>query len=114
MSYHLTQTYVQLLYPQTYHHMHGGYSEMYDNQVIIYFNDNWIHIHIERVQKNLPIVYNSLVSYNEKKLISPQMHSLLSHTRQYNLDIFGDLSSMNNLQVLGISDRYATFENELE
>ena len=42
------------------------------------------------------------------------MHSLLSHTRQYNLDIFGDLSSMNNLQVLGISDRYATFENELE
>ena len=48
VSYHLTQTYVQLFSPQTYPHMHGGYSDVYDIKVSIYFIDNRIHITIDR------------------------------------------------------------------
>ncbi len=33
VSYHLIQTNVHLLSPQTYHQMHGGYSEVHSNRV---------------------------------------------------------------------------------
>ena len=75
MSYHLTQTDVQLFSPQTYHHMHVGYSEGYDIQVGMYFTDHRIHIPIDRENTNMPIVYNSFVSENEKQLIGPHMRS---------------------------------------
>ena len=45
--------------------MHGDYSEVHDIQVIIYFTDHHIHIHIDKEQTNIPIVYNSLVSDND-------------------------------------------------
>ena len=37
VSYRLTQTDVQLLSPQTYHHIHGDYYEVHDLQVSMYF-----------------------------------------------------------------------------
>ena len=39
--------YVRLLSPQTYHHMHCGYSAVYNIQVSIYLTDNRIHIPID-------------------------------------------------------------------
>ena len=111
MSYHLTQTDVSLLYPQTYHHMHGGYYEVYDSQVSMYLSDHLIHITIDRDKKNIPLVYNSFISDNKKRFISPQMHSALSHTIISKFDIFGDLCSINNLQAHGISVSDATLDN---
>ena len=61
MSYHLTQTDVRLFSPKTYHHINGGYYEVYDSQVRMYFTDNQIRIPIDIQQKNIPIVYNSFV-----------------------------------------------------
>ena len=64
LSYHLTQTDVRIFSSQTYHHTHGGYSEVYDIRVRIYLTDYRIHITTYIVQKNLPTVYNSFVSEN--------------------------------------------------
>ena len=36
VSYHLTKNVVWLFSPQTYHHIHGGYSEVYYSRVSIY------------------------------------------------------------------------------
>ena len=69
MSYYLTQTGVQLLSPQTYHHMHGGYYEVYDIRMSMYLDDSQIYIPIYIGQKKLPIVYNYFMSDNEKLLI---------------------------------------------
>ena len=49
--------------------MYGGYSEVYDIQGSIYFTNNQKHIHIDRGQKNISIVYNYFMSENEKRLI---------------------------------------------
>ena len=42
MSYHTTQTYVQLVSPQTYHQNYGGYSEVHDFWVSMYLTDHQI------------------------------------------------------------------------
>ena len=71
MSYHLTQTYVRLFFPQTHHHMHGSYYVVYNIGVSMYLADHLINITIDREHTNLPIVYNSFVSDNDKKLTFP-------------------------------------------
>ena len=52
------------------------------------------------------------MSENKKLWIGPQMHSALSHTILYRLDIFGDLRSMNNIQDHGLSVKDATFDHK--
>ena len=61
MSYHLTQTDVQLLHPQNYHYMNGGYYEVHDLQVSMYLTDHQIDIPIYIEQKNINILYNYFV-----------------------------------------------------
>ena len=65
MSYHLTQTDVQLFSSRTYHHIHSGYYEVYYSRVSTYLTDRQIRMHIDREQKNLPVFYNSLVLENK-------------------------------------------------
>ena len=52
----------------------------------MYFNGRIIHIPIDRVQTNIPVVCNYFMSDNEKLLVGTQMRSALSHTRLYELD----------------------------
>ena len=63
----------------------------------MYLIDDLIIIHISREQTNIPIVYNSFVSYNKKRLVGTHMRSALSRTRLSELYIFGYLHSINNL-----------------
>ena len=64
VSYHITQNIVWLFYLQDYYHIHGGYYEVNDCWMLMYLTGHQIDIPIDREQKNLPIFYNSLVSYN--------------------------------------------------
>ena len=111
VSYHLTQTDVQLLSPQTYHHTHGGYYEVYNWWVGMYLTDHRINIPIHIENKNLPIFY---MSDNKKRFIGPHMRSAISHTKCFKLDIVGDLRSINNLWCHGLLMNDAIFNNELE
>ena len=52
----------------------------------MYFNGRIIHIPIDRVQTNIPVVCNYFMSDNEKLLVGTQMRSALSHTRLSKLD----------------------------
>ena len=56
VSYHLPQTDVRLFSPQTYHQMHGGYSEVYGNCIKMLLNTSEIQIPIVREKHNLPVV----------------------------------------------------------
>ena len=80
----------------------------------IYLTDHQINIPIDIEQINIPIVYNSFVSENGKRLIGPQMHSELSHKIISKLDIFGYLFSINNLRFHGISVNDTNFDRELD
>ncbi len=46
VSYHLPETDVRLLSPQTYHQMHGGYSEVYGQSIQMKLRTLSIHIDI--------------------------------------------------------------------
>ena len=102
VSYHLSQTHVQLFAPQIYHQINGIYSEVYDIWVSMYLTDHQIHIPVDRERKNPPIVYNSFVLDSEKRFIGTQMRSALSHTILCKLEMFGDLYFINNTQVIGL------------
>ena len=69
---------------------------------------------IDRGKNKFPIVYNYFVSENERRLIFPQMSSALSHTRLFNVDIFGELRSINNIQDHGLSVNDFNFVNDVE
>ena len=47
ISYHLTQTYVRLFSPHTYHQMHSGKSLVQGNQVTMKLSNDRIHIPID-------------------------------------------------------------------
>jgi hypothetical protein len=57
VSYHLPETDVRLFSPQTYHQMHGGYSEVHSNCVRMLLKTLKIEIKIVREEHNLPVVF---------------------------------------------------------
>jgi hypothetical protein len=79
--YHLPTTDVCLFSQQTYHQMHGGYSEVYGNCIRMLLKTSTINIHTEREKHNLPVVFNSFVNMATKKALSATMCSGLCHTR---------------------------------
>ena len=62
VSYHLPETDVCLFSPQTYHQMHGGYSEVHSNCIHMLLKTSTIKIRIMREEHNLPVVFDSFVS----------------------------------------------------
>ncbi len=71
VSYHLPQTNVCLFSRQTYHQMHGGYSEVYDQSIQMKLRTSSIHIDIIWDQANLPVVHDSFVSARAKRGLAP-------------------------------------------
>jgi hypothetical protein len=80
VSYHLPQTDVRLFSPQTYHQMHGGYSEVYAESIQMKLCTSTI--------TNLPVVHDSFVSEKSKRGLGPLMRSGLCRTRISVLDCF--------------------------
>jgi hypothetical protein len=78
--YHLPKTDARLFSPQTYHQMHGGYSEVHSNCARMPLKTSTIEIRIVREEHNLPIVFNSFVSGKAKKALASSMRSGLCHT----------------------------------
>ncbi len=66
VSYHLPKTDVHLFSPQTYHQMHGGYSEVHSDCVRMLLKTSTIKIGIVREEHNLPVVFYSFVSGKAK------------------------------------------------
>jgi hypothetical protein len=99
VSYHLPKTDVRLFSPQTYHQMHGGYSEVHSNCIRMLLKTSTIEIQIVREEHNLPVVFDSFVSGKAKKALASNMRSGLCHTRLNALDFFHD----NDLGNLGQS-----------
>ena len=94
VSYHLTQTDVRLFSPQTYHQMHGGHSMARAHQVEMKLSNHRIIIPVNLGGTNLPAVYNSFVTEQQKKDIGHQMRSSFAYSRLTKLDFFGDLDSI--------------------
>ena len=58
ISYHLTQTYVRLISPHTYHQMNDGHSIVHGNQVTMHLPFHRIHTPVDIGGNNLPVVNN--------------------------------------------------------
>jgi hypothetical protein len=86
--YHLPETDIRLFSPQTYHQMHGGYSEVYGDRIKMLLKTSTIEIEIMREQHNLPAVFDSFVSDEAKKALAGTMRSGLAHARLGILDFF--------------------------
>ena len=114
ISYHLTQTYVRLFSPQTYHQIHGGPSVAHGNQVTTNFPFNRIHIPVDLGGTNLPVAHNSFVTEKQKREIGPQMCSSLAYSRISKLDTFGDLNTIRSIQDMEISSKKMRIEHEFE
>jgi hypothetical protein len=97
--YHLPQTDVHLFSPQTYHQMHGGYSEFHSDCARMLLKTSTIEIRIVREEHNLPVLFDSFVSGKAKKALALNMCSGLCHNRLNALDFFHD----NDLGNLGQS-----------
>ncbi len=93
VSYHLPQTDVRLFSPQTYHQMHGGYSEVYGQSIQMKLRTSSILIDINRDHANLPIVHDSFVSEKAKRGLAPLMRSGLCQARLSALDFFGEIDA---------------------
>ncbi len=61
ISYHFPQMDIHLFSPQTYHQMHGGYSEVYGNCIKMLLKTFETQIQIGREKQNLPIVFDLYV-----------------------------------------------------
>jgi hypothetical protein len=75
VSYHLSRIDVRLFSPQTYHQMHGGYSEVYAKSIQMKLRTSTISITIKQGLTNLPNVHDSFVSEKVKHGLGPLMHS---------------------------------------
>ena len=108
VSNHLPETDVRLFSPQTYHQMHGGYSEVHSDCIRMLLKTSTIEIRIVREEHNLPVVFDSFVSGKAKKALASNMRSGLCHTRLNALDFFHD----NDLGNLGRSPRNSVLDSE--
>ncbi len=91
VSYHPSQTDIHLFSPQTYHQMHGGYSEVYGQSIKMKLRTSSIHIEIIRDQANLPVVHDSFVSEKAKHGPAPLFWSGMCQTGLSVLDFFGEI-----------------------
>ncbi len=91
VSYHLPEMDVRLFSPQTYHQMHGGYSEVYGNSVQMKLRTSTISIGISRDHTNLPVVLDLFVTEKAKQALGVRMRSGLCQSRLSVLDFFGDI-----------------------
>jgi hypothetical protein len=57
--------------PQTYHSMHGRYSEVHSDCVLMLLKTSTIKIRILREEHNLPVVFDSLFLGKKRKLWLP-------------------------------------------
>ena len=103
ISYHLTQIDVRLFSPQTYHQMHGGHSVVHRNPVIIHFPFHSIPIPVDLGGTNLSVVHNLFVTEHQKRVVGPKMLSSFAYSILSNLDIFGDLNTIQSLWDMDIS-----------
>ena len=114
ISYRLTQTYLQLFSPHTYHQMHGGCSVVLGNEVTMHLPFHRIHIPVDLSGTNLPVVRNSFVTYHQKRAISTQMQSSLAYSILSKLGIFGDMNTIQYLQDMDISSKKMIIDCEFE
>jgi hypothetical protein len=91
ISYHLPEMDVRLFSPQTYHQMHGGYSEVYGDSVQMKLRTSTISIGISRDHTNLPVVHDSFVTEKAKRALGVRMRSGLCQSRLSVLDFFTDI-----------------------
>ncbi len=91
VSYHLPQTEICLFPPQTYHQMHGGYSEVYGQSIKMKLHTSSIHIDIIWDQADLPVVHDSFVSEKAKCGLAPLFWSSMCQTGLFVLDFFGEI-----------------------
>ncbi len=98
VSYHLPQMDIHLFSPQTYHQMHGGYSEVYGNCIKTLLKTSKIQIQIVREKNNLPVVFDSFISPKAKKMLASTMRSDVCHTRLNALDFFQE-NTLQDLQI---------------
>jgi hypothetical protein len=89
VSYHLPQMDVCLFSPQSYYQMHGGYSEVYGQSIIMKLHTSSIHIDIIWDQANSPVDYDSFVSEKAKRGLVPPFWSGMCQTGLSVLDFFG-------------------------
>ncbi len=98
VSYHLPQMDVHLFPPHTYHQMHGGYSEVYDNCIKMLLKTSEFQIQIVREKHNLPVIFDSYVSPKVKMMLASVMRSGLCRT-QLNAFHFFQENTLHNLQI---------------
>ncbi len=91
ISYHLPETDVRLFSPQTYHQIHGGYSEVYGQSVQMKLHTSTIAISNSRDLTNLPVVFYSFVTEKAKQTLGACMRSGLCQTCLSALDFFGNI-----------------------
>ena len=77
--------------------MYGGHSYVSGDSVEMTFKGNHIVIPISREQSNLPIVFNSFVSTQEKKKSGQHIRSEMAYSNPSKLDLFGDLKTSNDM-----------------
>jgi hypothetical protein len=83
VSYHLPQTGICLFSPQTYHQMHGGYSEVYAGSIQMKLFTSTISITIKQGLTNLPVVHYSFISEKTKHGLGPLMRSGLRQMQSH-------------------------------
>jgi hypothetical protein len=96
-TYHLLETDFHLFFPQMYHQMNGGYSEVYSHCVHMLLKTSTMNTCIVKEEHNLPIVCDSFVSGKAKKALASIMRSGLCHTRLNALDFLHD-NDLGNLR----------------
>jgi hypothetical protein len=101
VSHHRPQTDVCLFSPQTYHQMHGGYFNVYDQSIQMKLCTSNVYIDIIQDHSNLPVVHDSYVSEKAKRGLGPLMQSGLCQTCLSALNFF-EKSTRSYLPLLPI------------
>jgi hypothetical protein len=93
ISYHLPTAEIRLFSPQTYHQMHGGYSTVSADEVKMHLKGHTIVVPIDKGESNLPMVFTSAVTNQEKQDIGVHFTSKLALSGLRQLDAFDGLLS---------------------
>ena len=91
ISYRIPTTYVQLLSPQTYHHVHGAHSIIKGFNIQMVMKNHNIVIPINIQEANLAIIHNYYVNSAQKKRHGPLLRSCMAFISLDSLDLFGDI-----------------------
>jgi hypothetical protein len=94
ISYHLQQTDVCHISPQTYHQLHSGYSVVYGQSIQIKLCTSTIIIDIVWDLTNLPVVHESQMPEKANHGLGLLMRPGLYQTHSSSLDFFGDIDKV--------------------